>query len=121
MPRTQAEQPMRCMPGLLGSSGQDCDVSLEMENGRTGSGSAMTVRAPTGKLIIGTLERLSGRTDIVEGSITRNENGTLTFEYEGYTEVFWEEQRTVHRNGKPIFLDEEGFQWEETQLLFSEE
>jgi len=82
---------------------------------------AGVARAPNGKLIIGTLERLSGRGDIVEGSFTRNENGTLTFEYEGYTEVFWEEQKTVCRNGKPIFLDEEGFQWEEIQLLLSEE
>ena len=82
---------------------------------------AGVARAPNGKLIIGTLERLSGRANIVEGSFTRNENGTLTFEYEGYTEVFWEEQKTVRRNGRPIFLDEEGFQWEETQLLFSEE
>ena len=81
----------------------------------------MRARAPTGKLIVGTFEKLFGRADIVEGSFTRNENGTLTFEYEGYTEVFWEEQRTVHRNGRPIFLDEEGFQWEETQLLLSEE
>ena len=78
-------------------------------------------RAPSGKLIVGTLERLSGRANIVERSFTRNENGTLTFEHEGYTEVFWEEQRTVYRNGRPIFLDEEGFQWEETQLLLSEE
>ena len=82
---------------------------------------AGVARAPNGKLIIGTLERLSSRANIVEGSFTRNENSTLTFEYEGYTEVFWEEQKTVHRNGRPIFLDEEGFQWEETQLLFSEE
>ena len=65
---------------------------------------AGVARAPNGKLIIGTLERLSGRANIVEGSFTRNENGTLTFEYEGYTEVFWEEQRTVHRNGRPIFF-----------------
>ncbi len=82
---------------------------------------AAAARAPSGKLINGTLERLSGRADIVEGSFTRNENGTLTFEHEGYTEVFWEEQWTVYRNGRPIFLDEEGFQWEETQLLLSEE
>ena len=81
----------------------------------------MRARALTGKLIIGTLERLSGRANTVEGSFTRNENGTLTFEYEGYTEVFWEEQRTARSNGRPIFLDEEGFQWEETQLLLSEE
>ncbi len=82
---------------------------------------AAAARASNGKLTIGTLERLSGRADIVEGSFTRNENGTFTFEYEGYTEVFWEEQKTVRRNGRPIFLDEEGFQWEETQLFLSEE
>ena len=55
------------------------------------------------------------------GKLHPNENGTFTFEYEGYTEVFWEEQRTARSNGRPIFLDEEGFQWEETQLLLSEE
>ena len=82
---------------------------------------AAAARAPNGKLIVGTFEKLFGRADIVEGSFTRNENGTLTFEHEGYTEVFWEEQKTVRRNGRPIFLDEEGFQWEETQLLLSEE
>jgi len=81
----------------------------------------MRARGPTGKMIVGTLERLSGRANIVEGSFTRNENGAITFEYEGYTEVFWEEQKTVYRNGRPIFLDEEGFQWEETQLLLSDE
>jgi hypothetical protein len=43
---------------------------------------AGAARAPNGKLIIGTLERLSGRANIVEGSFTRNENGTLTFDYE---------------------------------------
>jgi len=70
---------------------------------------AGVARAPNGKLIVGTFEKLFGRADIVAGSFTRDENGTLTFEYEGYTEVFWEEQRTARSNGRPIFLDEEGF------------
>jgi len=56
-------------------------------------------RAPNGKLIVGTLERLVGRANTVVGSFERDENGKLTFEYEGYTEVFWEEQRTVHKHG----------------------
>ena len=84
-------------------------------NGRRGKGAKWKIDHRD------TRERLSGRANIVEGSFTRNENGTLTFEYEGYTQVFWEEQRTVDWNGRPIFLDEEGFQWEETQLLLSEE
>src|SRR6266849_10008976 len=60
---------------------------------------ATVARAPNGRLIVGTLEKLAGRANTVVGSFERDENGKLTFEYEGYTEVFWEEQRTVHKHG----------------------
>src|SRR5437667_8028836 len=121
LPGTKPGESMRLMPCLLGPISQGCDLSLEVENSGTGPRCAMRARARTGRLIIGTLERLSGRADLVEVSFTRKEDGKLTYEYEGYTEVFWEEQRTARSNGRPIFLDEEGFQWEETQLLLSEE
>ena len=82
---------------------------------------ATVARAPNGKLIVGTLEKLAGRANTVGGSFERDENGKLTFEYEGYTEVFWEEQKSVHKHGAPVFLDEDGFQWEETEILLSQE
>lgn len=82
---------------------------------------ATVARAPNGKLIVGTLEKLAGRANTVAGSFERDENGKLTFEYEGYTEIFWEEQKTVHEHGAPVFLDEDGFQWEETEILLSQE
>jgi len=78
-------------------------------------------RAPNGKLIVGTFEKLVGRANTVNGSFERDENGKLTFEYEGYTEIFWEEQKTVHKHGAPVFLDEDGFQWQETEILLSQE
>jgi len=82
---------------------------------------AAIARAPNGKLIVGTLERLAGRANTVEGSFERDEHGKLTFEYDGCTEVFWEEQRTVQRHGAPVFLDEDGFQWQEDEILLSQE
>jgi len=82
---------------------------------------ATVARAPNGRLIVGTLEKLAGRADIVEGSFERDEKGKLTFEYEGYTEIFWEEQKTVRKHGAPVFLDEDGFQWQETELLLWQE
>jgi len=82
---------------------------------------ATRARAPNGKLIVGTLERLVGRANTVDGTFGRDEHGRLTFEYEGYTEVFWEEQKTFHRHGAPVFLDEDGFQWQETEILLSQE
>jgi hypothetical protein len=82
---------------------------------------APVAKAPNGRSIVGTLERLAGRANTVDGSFERDENGKLAFEYEGCTEIFWDEQKTVRKHGAPVFLDEDGFQWEETEILLSQE
>ena len=76
----------------------------------------MALISPEGTRIIGTLERLSGRAEIVPDSFRANPQGGFTFEYEGTTEVFWDGQETEVRDGERVFLDEEGNEFTENTL-----
>lgn len=51
--------------------------------------------APNGSPILGTLEKLSGRAEITDGSYKKNPDGTLDFDYQGGTEMFYDDQETV--------------------------
>lgn len=75
--------------------------------------------SPNGTHIQGTKEQLTGKAVIgyVEG---RNPDGTFNFEYVGETVVWWDEQRTVERDGKRIFVDETGDEFTEDQLELRE-
>ena len=65
----------------------------------------------TRKEIIGTLETLSGRSEIDTDSFTRDKNGvTLKYQHGGYTEIFWDECRTVTEGGHTVFLTQDGDQ-----------
>lgn len=82
----------------------------------------MYAKAPNGQLIIGTLEELPARADIQEGSFHRSAEGKIEFEYDGYTEVFWDGQTTVKDDkGAVLFLDREGNEWSAEQLTLCEE
>jgi len=70
-----------------------------------------TYKAPNGLEIIGTLETLTARAEIVG----INDNGEP--EYSGHTEVFWDEQRTVTKDEKYVFLDYDGNEWTFDQLV----
>ena len=76
----------------------------------------MALISPEATRIIGTLERLSGRAEIVPDSFRANPQGGFTFEYEGTTEVFWDDQETEVRDGERVFLDEEGNEFTENTL-----
>ena len=76
--------------------------------------------SPEGKPITGTLESLRGRANIVPGSARKDDAGGLEFEYEGETEIFWDEQCTVVRDDERVFLDEEGNEFAESELLLVE-
>jgi len=76
----------------------------------------MALISPEGTRIIGTLERLSGRAEIVPDSFRANPQGGFTFEYEGTTEVFWDGQETEVWDGERVFLDEEGNEFTENTL-----
>lgn len=66
-----------------------------------------------GDLAIGTVERLSGRAEV----IPLGDDGTT--EYSGWTEVWWDEQRTAHQNedspespdNLPLVCCEHGHEW----------
>lgn len=95
----------------------------------------MRAYAPNGQEIEGTLERLSGRSDVDPESWKRNGDGDLGFEFGGWTEVFWDESRTEMRpkyngHGHPegdtpgterIFLDTEGNEWPECKIELRDE
>ena len=72
--------------------------------------------SPTGSPIIGTLERLTGRAEI-----SGIDPKTGEPEYAGDTELFWDSQETVERDGKAIFLDEDGEEWTFDQLTMVED
>ena len=62
----------------------------------------------TGARIRGTYERLHGVAEATEGSFRRAANGNIEFDYEGETEVFWDDSTIVERDGKFVYLDEHG-------------
>jgi hypothetical protein len=71
--------------------------------------------APNGLLIRGTLERLSGVGLIYKADL---KNGRLEFEYFGTTEIWYDETRTAeNEKGESIFVDTEGNEWPESQLV----
>jgi hypothetical protein len=76
----------------------------------------MVLVSPTGSIITGTLERLTGRANLVPGSAREDPLGGTEFDYDGYTEVFWDDQRTVVSEDERVFLDEEGNEFLEGEL-----
>ena len=76
----------------------------------------MNLVSPNGTIIAGTLERLHARAGIIPGSARRNPQGGIEFDHDGETELFWEDQRTVLRDEERVFLDEEGWEFLESQL-----
>lgn len=81
-------------------------------------GEAARLVAPNGCEIKGTLETLSGVALIHE--LSRSADGTVTFECEGETKIWWDDQRAVVRRGKTVFVDTEGYEWTEDQLVPAE-
>lgn len=71
--------------------------------------------SPTGNPIIGTLERLAG-----VANLTGIDPVTQEPEYSGGTTVWWDEQKTVERDGKTVFVDQEGGEWTFDQLVLDE-
>lgn len=84
--------------------------------------------APDGETLIkGTKERIPGCAEIINDNVTRGEDGTFDLEYEGHTEVYWDDQVTLSRvpaKGQPaqrIFIDEDGDEHLESELVLRDE
>lgn len=81
---------------------------------------ALKAYAPNGIEIIGTKELVPGMAPIHDWK-RRDENGKLDFEWSGGTEMDWDNQRTVERDGKLVFLDADDSEWTEDQVELREE
>jgi hypothetical protein len=67
--------------------------------------------SPTGKRITGTFESLEGVALI--SKFSKDD----TFEYEGSTDVWWDNQKTQkNAKGEYLFVDEDGGIWPSTKL-----
>jgi len=80
----------------------------------------MYAYAPNGSVILGTLERLSGRAEICQDSFTLTGKGTVDFEWEGGTEIFYDDQETVKLEGERLFLADDGTEWKESEIILEE-
>jgi hypothetical protein len=73
---------------------------------------------PTGKAIVGTLEKMYGTAGV--DSLVFDSNGKLTPEYGGCAEVDWNSQTQVlDLYGKTIYVDETGQHWTEDDLTLT--
>jgi hypothetical protein len=80
----------------------------------------MRALSPTGAEITGTLEVVKGTCGVMAWS--RDADGSLSFDYDGTgTEVDWDSQKTVTREGKRVFVDENGQEWTEDQIELVED
>lgn len=70
----------------------------------------------SGVRIIGTLELVPGCARIQPGSVKKGGTKRFDFEYEGETEVSWDDQKTQTRRGERLFVDENYDIWRESQL-----
>ncbi|RWM32589.1 MAG: hypothetical protein EOR77_21400 [Mesorhizobium sp.] len=69
------------------------------------------MKAPDGTPIVSTLETIPGSAGIVF-----DEDGSWNYDGNG-TELDWDGQQTVLRAGQTVFVDENGKEWLESQLI----
>ena len=63
----------------------------------------------TGAAIVGTLEKLEGCAHTEADQWRRDRGGEVTYEHGGYTEVYWNAQKTATDEcGRTVFVDENG-------------
>ena len=71
--------------------------------------------APSGHAIVGTLDRIPGIAKI-NGASRNGETGEYDLDWEGHTEVLWNDQVTIYRQKERVFVDEDGGEWLESDL-----
>ncbi len=68
-----------------------------------------------GGAIVGTLERLSG---VALANLSHNACGAVDVDHQGETEIWWDEQRTVTRDGETVFVCEHGHEVKASEILW---
>lgn len=78
----------------------------------------MKLYSPSGRAIIGTYEMVCG-VALIDGAteLSPVRNGRrFALDYEGTTEIDWDDGETVKVKGQRIFVDEDGNHWPENKL-----
>lgn len=70
----------------------------------------------TGAPIVGTLERLDARCNLVPGGFGRDGKGRITHEHEGGTDFFYDTSEQVRTGDELVYLDEDGEQVAESDI-----
>lgn len=70
-----------------------------------------------GKSITGLVDWIPGKAGIMEDSWHLSDHGTLTFEYEGDTDLYWDGRSTETEAGFHVYEDEEGELVDERDLV----
>ena len=71
----------------------------------------------TGVQIQGTLERLHACAQASEDSFQRDSDGNITCDYEGGTEVYWDDSVTVQQEDQTVFIDEHGHEVTQDSII----
>ncbi len=74
------------------------------------------INKETGASIEGTAETVPGKALTQRDSFERGKDGRITWEYAGDTKVYWDGQETIEREGKTVFVDENGDEITEDQV-----
>jgi len=79
---------------------------------------AQIAYSPFGYQIKGTLETVPG---CALGTLTRGDDGKPVIEYDGGTEMWWDDQRTDEQDGELLYVDTGGNTVKESQIFWREE
>ena len=77
----------------------------------------MQAYAPNGLEILGTYEMCPCRAEIAGDSWRKDAEGKIEFDWAGDTEMFYDGQEAVQHEGETVYLDVEGNEWRESQLI----
>lgn len=73
---------------------------------------------PNGDEIIGTLETIQAVAKIApERTETRGGGESLSIDYTGETDLFWDNQETVRDGGERVFITDDGAECKESEVI----
>ena len=74
----------------------------------------------TGAAITGTLETILGQCKLIADGFERSDDGSITHEHEGGTEMFWDSGEQVVTDDEALYLDENGEHVHESDIELHE-
>lgn len=79
----------------------------------------MKAYSPSGSLIVATADVIEANALI--RSMERLPDGSVEIEWVGEAEVCWDSQRTKQQEGQDLYVDEDGQEWKESELVWKDD